>query len=186
MLIILNKSYIAIMLETDRLYLIPFEREDLGLLHRLFTHPFIREHIWDDLEIDIKESQHFIEANEKYFQNYRWGIWKLMHKDSLEEIGFAGLWPLFEDPFPQLLYGLLPQYTKLGYATEAVKKVINFAFEELDFPYLKASMDINHDASQKLAQRVNMSKIRSGPIEGDETAVYCINAPIPHRIFNLN
>ncbi|MCI4668521.1 MAG: GNAT family N-acetyltransferase [Bacteroidia bacterium] len=174
------------MLETERLYLVPFGAEDLGLLHHLFTHPYIREHLWDGQEIDLEESMNFISANKKYFQHYRWGLWKILSKTLLEEIGFAGLWPLFEDPQPQLLYGLLPQYSKQGFASEAASKVVDYAFEELAFPYVKASMDTNHIDSSKLASRLGMSMISDSNLEGRPTAIYCLNAPVPQKASNLN
>ncbi|WP_394336181.1 hypothetical protein [Adhaeribacter arboris] len=38
-------------------------------------------------------------------------------------MGFAGLWFFFEEDQPHLLYGLLPEYTKSGLATEAARAV---------------------------------------------------------------
>ena len=41
-------------LEKSRIFLTPFELEDIALLHQTFTHPFIRKYLFDD-EIISKE-----------------------------------------------------------------------------------------------------------------------------------
>jgi len=50
--------------------------------------------------------------------------------------GFAGLWSFFGEDQPQLLYALAPNEIKKGYAAEASKAVINYAFNKLKFKYL--------------------------------------------------
>lgn len=73
--------------------------------------------------------------------------------------GFVGLWMFFDEKQPQLLYGLLPDKTGLGYATEASRAIIHYAFNELKFNYFIASCDTPHTASRKVCERLNMTMI---------------------------
>ncbi len=175
----------ARILETDRLHLTPFEAEDLSLLHELFTHPFLRASLWDNMIIDLEESEKFILANQKYFHHYKWGLWKIWAKPFGKFVGFAGLWPMLEEPQPQLLYGLFPEFTGRGMATEAVAAVVDLAFNKLGFSYLNASVGVQHEASQKVVRRLGMHLIESMDSEED-MLIYGMNVPLPHRAFNLN
>ena len=51
------------MLETERLLLIPFDREHLPFLHRLWTDPEVRRYLWDDRIISVDEAAEVVEAS---------------------------------------------------------------------------------------------------------------------------
>jgi len=90
-------------------------------------------------------------------------------------IGLAGLWIFFEETQPQLLYALLPQYTKVGYAKEASWKIMEYAFNQLGFTYLDASCDSPNIASHKVALSLGMKKVKEEIIENKPLTFYRIN-----------
>jgi len=141
---------------TSRLKLIPFSQADQELLHRTFTDPFVREFLWDDKVIPEAQTREILKQNDNHFQNDHWGLWKITQKTDEAYLGFTGLWYFFEEDQPQLLYGLLPNATSLGYATEASQAIIHYAFQELGFSYLIASCDPPNNASQKVIERLGM------------------------------
>jgi [ribosomal protein S5]-alanine N-acetyltransferase len=120
-------------LYTDRLTLEPFAIRDLALLHNTFTHPFVRKYLWDDEIIPLEQTAEILEVNSRHFENDHWGLWKIIVHPGQAYAGFAGLWLFFDQHLPQLLYGLLPDMTKQGYATEAARAVITYAFDHLSF-----------------------------------------------------
>ena len=64
-----------------------------------------------------------------------------MLKETNEVIGYTGLWYFFNEKQPQLIYALLKQFTKRGYALEASKAIIQYSFNTLGFQYLIAATD---------------------------------------------
>lgn len=146
-------------LETERLKLVPFIKSDVELLHTLFTDPFIRKYLWDDEIIELKKTQSLLADNEKHFKTNKWGMWKILLRDTLETFGFVGLWPFYDEPQPQLIYGLLPAYIGQGYASEASRMITKYAFENLHFNYLIASMDEPNIFSRKVVNRLGMKLI---------------------------
>ena len=66
---------------------------------------------------------------------------------------------------PQLIYALLPQATKKGYATEASNRILEYCFKNLDYQYLLASCDKPNRDSQKVAQSVGMREIEEKIID---------------------
>ncbi|MEM9392107.1 MAG: GNAT family N-acetyltransferase, partial [Bacteroidota bacterium] len=144
------KNHILI---TSRLKLIPFTVEDEALFLFLNQDAFIRKYLWDDEVISQETSAEILRENQSLFEVNGYGLWKIMPLESEKVIGYTGLWYFFGEPQPQLIYIVLKSYTKRGYATEAGKTVIRYAFENLGFTYLIAATDESHMASQAVAKR---------------------------------
>lgn len=161
-------------LDTDRLILRPFGPADTSLLHQLFIDPFIRKYLWDDEILEIHQSKEVMELNISHFEKEKWGLWKILSKASDTVMGFTGLWYFFGEPHPQLLYGILERYTGKGYASEAAKAIVTYAFEQLSFEYLIAAMDEEHQVSQRLAKRIGMTFLEKKLEDGKPTVFYKI------------
>jgi len=157
---------------TSRLRLIPFSRADQELLHQTFTDPFVRKFLWDDEIIPEAQTKAILEQNEEHFQNDHWGLWKITQKADEAFLGFVGLWCFFEEDQPQLLYGLSPNATGQGYATEASWAIIRYVFQALGFSYLIASCDPSHTASRKVAERLGMQFVEERTEQDKPTAFY--------------
>lgn len=82
---------------------------------------------------------------------------------------------VFEEHQPQLLYGLLPDKTGLGYATEAGQAIINYSFNSLDFEFLTASCDTAHLASRKVCERLGMRHTKDESMNAKPTSFYRID-----------
>lgn len=147
------------LLETKRLQLIPLELKDLEWLHQAFTNEFVRKYLWDNVIIPREKTEEILLINQQYFETLSWGLWKIVTIKEKLCVGFVGLWFFFEEPQPQLLYGLLPEYTGRGYATEASGAVIDYTFDNLKFRYLVAACDTPHRASQKVCDRLGMIEV---------------------------
>jgi [ribosomal protein S5]-alanine N-acetyltransferase len=163
-------------LQTGRLTLAPFESQDQELLHHTFTDPFVRKYLWDDEIIAPEQTQDILQANDGHFKKEGWGLWQIRTKADDTYAGFAGLWLFFDEAQPQLLYGLLPDQIKKGYATEAAQAVIRYAFEQLSFSYLVAACDTPHTDSRKVCERLNMELLEEKEMDGKPTAFYRIDA----------
>ena len=164
-------------LSTERTSLTPFELKDLNLYHQINTTPFVREYLWDDEVISKELCAEILTANEQLMRESRWGLWKIGLKHTGEVIGFVGFWNFFDEPQPQLLYGLLPGFSGQGYATETSKVMITYAFQELGFEYVLAAMDEPHKASQKVAQRLGMTYQETRQEGEKPTVFYRIDRP---------
>ena len=163
-----------LILRTERLKLTPFAMSDGDLLFKTLTDPFIRKYLWDDEEISQETNRKILGANQKYFKERQLGLWKIIHRKEKYFIGFCGLWYFFDESQPQLVYGLLPAHTKMGFAAEASSAVIDYAFDKLGFSYLTASCDAAHQDSRNVATRVGMRFLEEKEMNGKPTAFYQI------------
>lgn len=161
-------------LETGRIELTPFDLNDVALLHQTFTNPFVRKYLWDDEIISIEQINKILRTNEQQFEKNKWGLWKILSKPDHVYLGFAGLWVFEDGKQPQLLYGLLPDKTGLGYATEAAGLIIHYAFHELQFKFLIAGIDVPNQKSREVCQRVNMKFMEEKQLNGKDAAFFII------------
>jgi ribosomal-protein-alanine N-acetyltransferase len=171
-----------IKLETQRLSLIPFERNDLHLLYETFTNHFVRKFLWDDEIITVDQTSNILELNESVFDSEGWGLWKIIVKNGQAFAGFVGLWRFFDEGQPQLLFGLMPAKTGLGYATEASAAIVDYAFNELGYTFIVASFDSPNVASEKVCRRLKMKKMEDRVINNKSTSFYRIEKD--KRIFS--
>lgn len=165
------------MLQTDRLHLIPFSEGEAKLLHQIFTDPHVREYLWDNEVISPEAASEILQVHLMLFEKKRWGLWRIVSLADKTTMGFVGLWYFFEEPLPQLIYGLLPPFVGQGFATEAAGRIISYAFQELNFPHIVAAMDAPHLASQAVAKRLSMSKVEEKEIDGRLTVFFRIDHP---------
>ena len=66
-------------------------------------------------------------------------------------IGAIGYWRTnLANHRAEIGYMLSPQYWKKGYVSEALKKTIEFGFEEVNFHTIQANINPGNDASRKI------------------------------------
>jgi ribosomal-protein-alanine N-acetyltransferase len=163
-------------IETERLQLIPIKADKFDEVYKVFTDEFVRKYLCDDTILSKTQIQSFIETSNETFYSKQYGLWGIYAKDNKAMIGISGLWHFFDENQPQLLYALLPGYTKLGYATEASLALIKYAFKQLGFTYLEASCDIPNRESHKVALTIGMKKVKEEIIENKPLTFYRLNS----------
>jgi len=162
-------------LKTERLILSPVETDKFDDVYHIFTNEIVRKYLCDDAVLSKEQVQSFIDTSNELFIEKKFGLWSLYTKASNEMVGLSGLWFFFEEKQPQLLYALLPQHTKLGYAKEASLAIIEYAFNQLRFPSLAASCDTPNSDSHKVALAIGMAKVKEEMIENKSITFYKID-----------
>lgn len=168
----------SISLETERLVLNPILANQLDTLHQILIDPFVRRYLCDDKVLSLQEVEEMLTQSSKQFEAERSGLWLIETKQKPEVIGVAGLWYFFDEPQPQLLYALLPKATKQGYATEAARRLLDYAYTELGYSDLIASCDPPNLASQRVAERLGMRQVETRVEQGLPTVFFKISLPV--------
>lgn len=152
-------------IETERLQLVPCEIENLTAIHALWTSETVRRFLFDDQTLDLEQTRAFIETSRENFRREGYGIWLILRRDNGELIGFAGLLKT-EAEFPNLLYGLHPDFTGRGLGTEAARAVLDYAFGALNFPKIFADVDEANAASVRVLERLGMQFTKRAIVGG--------------------
>ncbi|CAM3868351.1 GNAT family N-acetyltransferase [Flavobacterium cucumis] len=85
--------------------------------------------------------------------------WAITEKNSDKCIGIIGFYRTQPEHFrTELGYMILPEQSGKGYVTEAVKVVLDFAFNTLNFHSIEAVIDSRHVASEKVLLKNGFEK----------------------------
>lgn len=85
--------------------------------------------------------------------------WAVTEKDNNKCIGIMGFYRTQPEHFrSELGYMILPEYWGKGYVTEAVKTLLDFAFNTLNFHSIEAVIDSRHTVSERVLQKNGFTK----------------------------
>lgn len=154
--------------ETERLIVRPFEMSDLSEVHRLiYSDPEVCKH-YSDRMYSLEEMREWLTyriLETKYSDFHGWAV---VRKQDNQFIGLVRLeagpnfWYRFkEDPNPryndvevELSFAFGRAYWGKGYAAEACKPVIEYAFRELKIPRLVGGASYENPRSARLQERL--------------------------------
>ncbi|PYI53140.1 GNAT family N-acetyltransferase [Paenibacillus flagellatus] len=143
------------LLETERLVLRPYDRDQLPQLHELLSDPVTME-FWPAPFTTEQTRQWFERNRERYAEGYgRLGVFE-KRDDSL--IGDAGLQKTDIDGVPEwdLGYIVHANYWGKGYGAEAAAALLQYGLKTLGLPRICANMPVHHTRSQKVAVKLGM------------------------------
>jgi ribosomal-protein-alanine N-acetyltransferase len=145
---------------TDRLLIRNPQEKDLELIKALWMDPDVTRYLGGprDGVMVTDFFQQYIREPQTVFQE-EWELWwSIVEQDSGQ---FVGLNAILEkevegETVYDLGYFLLPPFWGQGFAAEASRRVVAYAFEELGLPSLVAIIDPRNQASQSVALKLGM------------------------------
>ncbi|WP_257248020.1 GNAT family N-acetyltransferase [Clostridium botulinum] len=101
--------------------------------------------------------------------------WVVRLKDNNEVIGLASLDKHHDGLSTEVSYQFMPQYWGYGYAEEVVRRIIDYAFDELIVKKIVAETQSANKASCKLLKKVGMSLEQIVSRFGTEQYIFSIS-----------
>lgn len=145
-------------LDTARLKLRQWQTSDLEPFAQLNADPRVMEFF--PALLSRAESDTMAERICSLIAQHGYGFWAVELKESQTFIGFVGLHiPAATLPFSpcvEIGWRLAFPYWRQGYATEAARETLSFAFAELNLPEIVAFTAIGNLRSQSVMRRLNM------------------------------
>lgn len=138
-------------LESERLSFRKLNNDDAPEILKLRGNAEIMKYIPRPLATTLQEAlDHIKIINDKIDDNLdiNWAITERGNDKCIGIIGFYRTQP--ENFRTELGYMIMPEYWGKGYITEAVKRLLHFAFENLNFHSIEAVIDSRHIASEKV------------------------------------
>jgi RimJ/RimL family protein N-acetyltransferase len=151
-------------IETERLLLREWIDDDILPFYEMGQDPRVMEYfpsLWsmNSVEIFIKNMQ--IQLEEK-----KYSLWALEEKKSKRFIGFVGLnspqWEAHFTPCVEIGWRLAFEFWGKGYATEAAKSVLKYAFNKLHLQELVSFTTVGNLRSRKVMERIGMHRDPEG------------------------
>jgi ribosomal-protein-alanine N-acetyltransferase len=159
-------------IETERLRLRPLRASDRNDLHHLFIDPDVRRYLWDDQILPIEQTWAVVSESLRRFAADGTGLWAVYRRGRPQVSGFGGYWP-----FPvglEILFGLAPIHWGRGLATELVRTLLRYGFEELGLDRVDGSSDAPNVASLRVMEKTGAREVGRVATGGRETVRYSL------------
>jgi RimJ/RimL family protein N-acetyltransferase len=164
-------------IETDRLLLRRFTREDAPLLFTLNMDPEVTRYTMDPMTSLEQAKQVLEETILPQYALYDHGRWAVHIKPGQEFIGWCGLKFRADRNEIDLGYRFMKGSWGYGYATESARACIQYGFTKLDLKQIIGRALPGNQASIKVLEKCGMSYICEEVIEGWLHKTYQISNP---------
>jgi RimJ/RimL family protein N-acetyltransferase len=164
-------------LRTERLLLRGLRLGDLDAYAAMYRDPEVMRHLEDGGPLDRLAAWRSMAVHLGHWQLRGYGQWALEECASGEVVGRAGLWR--PEGWPGLEVGWLlarPRWGQ-GFATEAGRAAIDYAFDVLGAEEVISLIRPENRLSIRVAERLGESYMRTIEVHGARADVYCIRHP---------
>jgi [ribosomal protein S5]-alanine N-acetyltransferase len=129
------------MLETPRLIIRPYTLNDAIPAFALFNDSDVMEFIPGGIDHSLDDTEKRINNYINHYKTFGFGKYVLIDKFTYELIGDCGISRIENTEINELGYRIRKKYWNQGFATEAAKAVIKYAFQTLKFQDLHAIVE---------------------------------------------
>jgi RimJ/RimL family protein N-acetyltransferase len=152
-----------VILTTNRLILRTWKPSDIPLMAAISSDPLVMEHF--PAIQDITATKALIDHINQHYEKFGYALYAVEIKDTHEFIGFVGLnHPPFEIPnfqpveLPIIEIGwrLSSKHWGKGYATEAAKAVLHYAFKELNLSEIISFTVVANIKSRRVMEKIGL------------------------------
>jgi len=139
--------------ETERLFIREFNIKDTASLSTILLNPEVMRYTFRNIS-SIKDIESYIENCLYNYKKYGFGQWAVTDKISTQLIGICGLNSGFngDNTIIHVNYRFAKEQWGHGFASEALRFVINYAKIVLKIEMVYALVEPDNDKSIKLAQ----------------------------------
>jgi len=150
-------------LETKRMVLRKFTPEDFDAVYEMYSDPETMAHY--PKPYDAEMTRNWIAWNIQHYEDYGFGIWAVILKETGAYIGDCGITMqnIDGDWVPEIGYHIHKNHWRKGFGLEAAKAVRDWFFETTDFPSVYSYMKYTNVASYSTAMANGMKKIKEYP-----------------------
>jgi len=135
-------------LETERLTLRALSLDDAKAIFGLRANKEVNEFIQREAPMNLAQTRAFIDSTLELVASNKGILWVIQSNNSEELLGTIGLRNFeVEDNYAEVGYEIHPDYQERGYMTEALEKVVEYGFNEMNLNTIEAFTHKNNIAS---------------------------------------
>jgi ribosomal-protein-alanine N-acetyltransferase len=153
-------------IETERLLLRELELSDAAGMFELDSNPNVHLFLGNKPLKHIDESIDQIKNIQKQYSDFGIGRWAVILKETNEFLGWSGIKFITTEinnhkDFYEIGYRFIEKHWGKGYATEAGKAFVDFAFNEMKVEVVYAYADAGNENSRKILEKLGLKYINS-------------------------
>lgn len=161
------------MLETERLILRPLDESDASAIFSMRSDADVMRYIREPQK-NIRESVDWIRLVSSRWGAERTGFCALIERDSSAFVGWCGVWSLEETGETEIGYAVAKPFWRRGFATEAARCFLQYAFSELDAERVVAVARPENAASIRVMEKIGMSFVKTGKFYNQILSQYAV------------
>lgn len=164
-------------METERLFFKFYVESDKADFLALFTDATVMKYVGEGVMNEEQAEAFWQKLFEKLYPQ-KFNIWAVFSKKDSRYVGHAGIYlrPTKREDW-EFVYFLNQKSWGKGYATEIAKRLIEFAFEELNLTEVFATVDDEHSRSIHVLEKAGMKFERHEPDKDGQFSVYTAQNP---------
>lgn len=154
-------------LETERITLREWLPQDVAAFARMNSDPLIMEYF--PRVLNEETTVRLINRFQEHFDKYGFGMYALEHKETKSFMGFAGISHV-RDLFPfapavEMAWRLEYEYWGKGFATEAARAIISYAFNNLELKELVAFSVYDNARAIHMMEKLGLKHDKKGDFD---------------------
>ena len=144
-------------LDTPRLQLRAIKKQDLSDIYEYSSNPKTSQYLlWQPHKSEMETREHIDIVLSKY-KSGEFNDWAIVYKNNGKMIGTCGFTSIDEENNSvEIGYVINPEYWGMGIATEAVTRILEFAFEVLEVNRVEAKFMFGNEASLAVMKKSGM------------------------------
>lgn len=159
-------------LKTDRLILRPFQKEDEQRVFECWeSDPEVAKYMFWTSHNDIEKTKEWVSFELEQIEKEDWYRFAIVVKETKELVGTALIYYEEEVRCWEIGYNLGQLYWNKGYATEVMKRVLEFAVEELKLSEFVGRYAKENPASGKVMEKLGFVYEKDIPYACNDGAV---------------
>ena len=144
-------------METERLIFKFYEEKDKDDFTALFTDAAVMKYVGDGV-LAVEQAEKFWQKLFEKLYPQAVNIWAVFAKEDSFYVGHAGIYPRpTKKEDWEFVYFLNQNNWGKGYATEIARRLVEFAFKDLNLPEVFATVDDEHFASIRVLKKAGMN-----------------------------
>lgn len=153
-------------IETERLLLRELLLSDAHGMFELDSNPKVHLFLGNNPVKKREESIEYIHFAQKQYKDFGIGRWAVILKETNEFLGWSGIKFITDEinghkNFYEIGYRFIEKHWGKGYATEAGKAFVDYAFNEMKVDALYAYADAGNENSRKILEKFGLQYINS-------------------------
>lgn len=146
-------------ISTERLLLRRMTMKDAQDIFEYSRDPLVAQHVLWDAQKHISEAKEYIRYMNRRYRDDMPSSWGVIDKASGRLVGTIGyMMHSEENASVEVGYSLARWVWGKGYATEALRAVIDYTFETMDVNRIEAQHEIDNPASGRVMEKCGMTK----------------------------
>lgn len=170
----LERSTQQVIMETDRLRLVTWRKEDWKEFQKLATDPLVVRYLGTGEPWSDERVHEFVDRQCENWQKFGICLWKLLPKDSDALIGICGLQHLPAGPDVEIGWWLAPAYWGKRLASEAARQVLGYGFGTANLQRIVAIAQSANVHSIRIMEKIGMRFESEAVHKGIRVVIYAI------------